>query len=116
MNLRLETRPRSPLANATYRRLFAAQVVALAGTGLTTIALTLLAYDLAEDEAGAVVGVALTLKMVVYVVGAPVITALAGRLPRRRLLVALNVLRAGSVVGMHGPSRCRASRASSRAS
>jgi hypothetical protein len=38
--------------------------------------------------------------MVVYVVGAPVITALAGRLPRRRLLVALDVLRSGSVVGM----------------
>lgn len=90
----------SPLANATYRRLFGAQVVALAGTGLTTIALTLLAYDLARDHAGAVVGIALALKMVVYVFGAPVITALAGRLPRRRLLVALDVLRAGSVVGM----------------
>jgi MFS family permease len=38
--------------------------------------------------------------MVVYVFGAPVITALAGRLPRRRLLVALDMLRAGSVVGM----------------
>jgi MFS family permease len=100
MTLRRETEMRSPLANATYRRLFAAQVVALAGTGLTTIALTLLAYDLAADDAGAVVGVALTLKMVIYVVGAPVITALADRLPRRRLLVALDVLRAGSVVGM----------------
>jgi MFS family permease len=100
MKLQPETRTRSPLANATYRRLFGAQVVALAGTGLTTIALTLLAYDLAGDNAGAVVGVALTLKMVVYVFGAPVITALAGRLPRRRLLVVLDVLRAGSVVGM----------------
>jgi MFS family permease len=100
MNLQAETTTRSPLANATYRRLFGAQVVALAGTGLTTIALTLLAYDLAGDDAGAVVGVALTLKMVVYVFGAPVITGLAGRLPRRRLLVALDVLRAGSVVGM----------------
>jgi len=100
MNLQPETKARSPLANATYRRLFGAQVVALAGTGLTTIALTLLAYDLAGDDAGAVVGVALTLKMVVYVFGAPVITGLAGRLPRRRLLVVLDVLRAGSVAGM----------------
>jgi MFS family permease len=91
---------RNPLANGIYRRLFGAQVVALAGTGLATIALTLLAYDLAGDDAGAVVGIALALKMVVYVFGAPVITALAGRLPRRRLLVALDVLRAGSVVGM----------------
>jgi MFS family permease len=91
---------RGPLANVTYRRLFGAQVVALAGTGLTTVALTLLAYDLAGDNAGAVVGIALALKMVVYVFGAPVITALTGRLPRRPLLVALDVLRAGSVVGI----------------
>ena len=33
----------SPLANRTYRRLFAAQVVALLGTGLSTVALSLLA-------------------------------------------------------------------------
>jgi MFS family permease len=89
-----------PLRNATFRRLFGAQVVALAGTGLTTIALTLLAYDLAGGNAGAVVGIALALKMVVYVFGAPVIVALAGRLPRRRLLVALDLLRAASVAGM----------------
>jgi MFS family permease len=89
-----------PLANPTYRRLFGAQVVALAGTGLTTVALTLLAYDLAGEDAGAVVGVALALKMVVYVFGAPVIAGLAARVPRRRLLVALDVLRAGSVAGM----------------
>ena len=61
---------RSPLANACYRRLFGAQVIALVGTGLTTIALTLLAYDLADENAGAVVGIALALKMVVYVFGA----------------------------------------------
>ncbi len=91
---------RSPLRDATYRRLFSAQVIALVGTGLTTVALTLLAYDLAEQDAGLVVGVALALKMVVYVFGAPLITALAARLPRRRLLVTLDLLRAGTVVGM----------------
>jgi MFS family permease len=80
------TSRRGPLANARYRRLFGAQVIALVGTGLTTVALTLLAYDLAEKNAGAVVGIALALKMVVYVFGAPLITALATRLPRRRLL------------------------------
>jgi MFS family permease len=89
-----------PLANASYRRLFGAQVIALVGTGLTTVALTLLAYDLAEKNAGAVVGIALALKMVVYVFGAPLITALAARLPRRRLLVTLDLVRAGGVVAM----------------
>jgi MFS family permease len=94
------TRPRGPLANATYRRLFAAQVIALVGTGLTTVALTLLAYDLADQNAGAVVGIALALKMVVYVFGAPLITALAARLPRRRVLVSLDLVRAAGVVAM----------------
>ncbi len=56
--------PTSPLADRTYRRLFAAQVIALAGTGLSTIALALLAYDLAGGEAGLVLGTALAIKMV----------------------------------------------------
>lgn len=96
----LTTPVRGPLANATYRRLFGAQVIALVGTGLTTVALTLLAYDLAGGNAGAVVGIALALKMVVYVFGAPLITTLTARLPRRQLLVGLDVLRAGTVVAM----------------
>lgn len=94
------SRAPSPLANRTYRRLFGAQVVALVGTGVTTVALTLLAYDLAGGNAGAVVGIALALKMVVYVFVAPLITGLAGHLPRRPLLVALDLLRAGVVLTM----------------
>jgi MFS family permease len=40
------------------------------------------------------------LKMVVYVFGAPLIAALAARVPRRRLLVGLDLLRAGGVATM----------------
>ena len=87
----------SPLADATYRRLFAAQVIALAGTGLATVALALLAYDLTGGEAGRVLGTALALKMVAYVVVAPVVGGFAHRLPRRGLLVGLDVLRAAAV-------------------
>ena len=88
----------SPLRDRTYRRLFTAQVVALAGTGLTTIALALLAYDLAGGDAGIVLGTALALKMVAYVGIAPIVGGFAHRLPRRRLLIALDVARAGFVV------------------
>lgn len=84
----------SPLRNRTYRHLFAAQAVALVGTGLLTVALGLLAYDLAGAEAGAVLGTALAIKMVAYVGIAPVAGAVAGRLPRRRFLVAMDLLRA----------------------
>lgn len=83
-----------PLAEPVYRRLFAAQVIALVGTGVTTVALGLLAYDLAGPDAGAVLGAALALKMVAYVGLSPVIAAVAHRFDRRRLLIGLDVARA----------------------
>ncbi|WP_394619864.1 MFS transporter [Lentzea sp. JNUCC 0626] len=88
----------SVLRHPAYRALFGAQVVALTGTGLTTVALGLLAYDLAGAEAGAVLGTALAIKMIAYVTVAPMATALLGALPRRAVLVALNVVRAGVAV------------------
>ncbi len=53
----------SILADRTYRHLFAAQAIALLGTGLLTVALALLAYRLAGEDAGAVLGTALAIKM-----------------------------------------------------
>ena len=82
----------------TYARLFAAQVLSLLGTGLTTMALGLLAFDLAGERAGLVLGTALTLKMVAYVTVAPLAGAYIARLPRRTTLVTLDILRAGLVV------------------
>src|SRR3954465_6185056 len=82
------------LANPTYRRLFLAQVIALVGTGLATVALGLLAFDLAGRQAGAVLGTALAIKMIAYVGGAPIAGAFAELLPRRAMLVSLDLLRA----------------------
>ena len=87
----------SPLANKTYRRLFAAQVIALGGAGLSTVALALLAYDLAGGSAGAVLGGALALKMVAYVGVAPIVGGLAHRIPRRAFLIGLDLGRALAV-------------------
>ena len=50
------------LANRTYRHLLSAQIVALVGTGLATVALGLLAYDIAGGHAGEVLGTALAIK------------------------------------------------------
>lgn len=82
------------LANRTFRHLFMAQLVALIGTGLATVALALLAYDLAGDKAGQVMGTALAIKMVAYVCVAPIASALVSVLPRRRTLVLLDIWRA----------------------
>jgi len=88
----------SVLANRTYRNLFLAQVIALVGTGLATVALGLLAYEIAGGSAGAVLGTALAIKMVAYIFVAPVAGAFANRLPRRALLVSLDAIRAAVAV------------------
>ena len=82
------------LANRTYRHLFLAQVIALLGTGMATVALGLLAFDLAGADAGVVLGTALAIKMLAYIGVAPVASALAERLPRRAVLVSLDLVRA----------------------
>src|SRR4051794_3977573 len=82
------------LADRTYRHLFTAQVIALTGTGLLTVALGLLAFQLAGERAGAVLGTALAIKMIAYVTVAPVVGGFADRLPRRAFLVAMDLVRA----------------------
>jgi len=82
------------LANQTYRHLLAAQVIALIGTGLLTVALGLLAYDIAGGNAGAVLGTALAIKMIAYIGVAPIVGAFASQLPRRAFLVAMDMVRA----------------------
>lgn len=81
------------LRNSTYRSLFTAQVLALLGTGLLTVALGLLAFDLAGDAAGAVLGTSLTIKMVAYVGVAPLVAALVDRLPKKAVLVGADAVR-----------------------
>ena len=81
------------LRHVTFAKLFAAQIVALVGTGLLTIALGLLAYDLAGERAGTVLGMALAIKMTTYVTLAPVAVALTGHLPRKFVLIAMDAIR-----------------------
>ncbi|CUH53882.1 MFS transporter [Shimia marina] len=83
------------LKHPIFSRLFAAQLVALAGSGLLTIALGLLAFDLAGANAGAVLGIAYTIKMVAYVGLSPVMGALVVKLPRRAVLIGADVIRIG---------------------
>lgn len=90
----------SVFRSVAYRNLFTAQVVALLGTGMLTVALGLLAFDLAGDDAGTVVGTALTIKMVAYVAVAPLVAAAVDRLPRKLVLVGADVIRATMALGL----------------
>ena len=86
------------LSNKTYRNLFFAQVIALIGTGLATVALGLLAYDIAGGDAGTVLGTAMAIKMIAYIGIDPIVGAYANRLPRRAFLVAMDLVRAGVAI------------------
>ncbi|WLR99421.1 MFS transporter [Shinella sumterensis] len=82
------------LKNRTYRHLFLAQVISLLGTGLATVALGLQAFELADGNAGMVLGTALAIRMIANVVVAPIATAFTEQFPRRAMLVTLDLIRA----------------------
>ncbi len=86
------------LSDRTFRHLFAAQVTALLGTGLMTVALGLLAFDLAGQDAALILGTIFTIKMIAYVGLSPIAAAVAERLPRRPFLVTLDLIRAGAAL------------------
>ena len=84
----------NPLSNPSFTKLFAAQIIALVGTGLSTVALSLLAYDMAGGRAGFVLGIALACKMAAYVFFAPIIGGMVHRISRKLFLISMDVLRA----------------------
>lgn len=88
------------LRNPSYARLFSAQVIALLGTGLLTVALGLLAFDIAGSDAGMVLGTALTIKMVAYVAVAPLVAAVTTSVPRKTLLLTADVVRAAVALSL----------------
>ena len=92
--------PNNPLQNPSFAKLFTAQIIALVGTGLSTVALSLLAYDMAGGRAGTVLGIALAFKMVAYVFFAPIIGGIVHRISRKSFLIAMDVLRAAIVLLM----------------
>jgi MFS family permease len=90
----------SVLGNRVYRHLFTAQVIALVGTGMMTVALGLLAFKIAGEQAGAVLGTALSIKMVAHVGVAPVVGGFANQLPRRAFLVSMDLTRAAVAIAL----------------
>lgn len=89
-----------PLRNPVYRRLFAAQVIGLVGTGLTTVALGLLAFEIAGGNAGQVLGVVLALKVATYVTVSPVVAAWGANIPRKKLLISMDLIRAVAIASI----------------
>ena len=81
-----------------FRTLFFAQIIALTGTGLTTIALALLAYHLAGADSGIVLGTALAIKMITYVLISPIMTGLIANNRKKQFLILFDIGRALIVI------------------
>lgn len=84
--------------NTTYLKLLSAQVISLIGTGISSLTLALLAWELEAEDASAVLGTAFALKMIAYVGLAPVFGAIAHKLPRKQFMFALDIIRAGLIL------------------
>ncbi|MBW4552626.1 MAG: MFS transporter [Aphanocapsa sp. GSE-SYN-MK-11-07L] len=74
------------LSNRIFLRLYAAQTVSLLGDTLTWVGLALLAFNLAGDQAAIVLSVALTLRVLTFVVVSPLVGAIADRFDRKLIL------------------------------
>lgn len=82
-------------ANRSFVLLFSAQVVSLLGSGATTVALALLAYDMVGSRsATAVLGNALMLRILAFLIFSQPAGVLADRVSRKRILVLADVARA----------------------
>ncbi len=82
-----------------FQKLFWAHVVSLIGSGLSSVALALLAHQLVGASAAAVLGVTLAIRIVVIVLCAPWAGQIAARFGARAILIGSDVVRAGVVVG-----------------
>ncbi|WP_353475931.1 MFS transporter (plasmid) [Salipiger sp. H15] len=91
----------SPLRHRDFRHLFAAQILSLVGVGVMTVSLSLTAFEAGGTEAGGtILGGILALKMIAYVLIAPLAETVLSRRPRRATLVTIDILRLGMVALM----------------
>jgi MFS family permease len=85
--------------NRVFRRLYIAHGTNLLGSGLGSVALGLLAYELVGASAPMVLGVALTIRILVIVMLSPWAGLVAARFGSKPTLIACDFLRAGAVIG-----------------
>jgi MFS transporter, NRE family, putaive nickel resistance protein len=82
--------------NSSFLLLFSAQVVSLLGSGVTTVALALFAYELVGGaSATAVIGNALMLRILAFLLFSQPAGVLADRFSRKKILIAADLLRFG---------------------
>jgi MFS transporter, NRE family, putaive nickel resistance protein len=82
-----------PLKNPAFARLYAAQAISLLGDALTWVGLALLAVELAGDRAPAILATSLTLRIVAFIICAPIVGIIADKFDRKLILVGTHLVR-----------------------
>lgn len=82
-----------------FQQLFWAHALSLVGSGLTSVALGLLAHELVGASASTVLGITLAIRIIVIVVCSPWTGRIAARWGARRMMVVSDIARAGLMVG-----------------
>ena len=85
------------LANPVFARLYMAQTINLVGESLTWLGLALLAFELAGEKSGTILAGALTLRVLAFVILAPIAGAIADQIDRKRLMITTHLIRMGIV-------------------
>jgi NRE family putative nickel resistance protein-like MFS transporter len=80
--------------NRDFRLLFGAQIISLLGSGVTTVGLALFAYQLTGGlSATAVIGNALTLRILAFLLFSQPAGVIADRVSRKKILIAADLIR-----------------------
>ncbi|MDD7911987.1 MFS transporter [Pseudovibrio exalbescens] len=87
-------------SNPQYVRLFQSKVLTVLATGLATVELSVVAIELAGEDSSAMLGTALSLKSLTFVVAPLVLSLVVVQLKRGRLLVVLDLVRALAVLSL----------------
>lgn len=92
---------RDVFAVAEYRALWAAMILSLIGDQIAVVALTWLVYDASNSPLLA--AATYSISFLPWIIGAPLLSGLADRLPRRELMVVCDGVRAALVLAMLVP-------------
>lgn len=84
----------SPLHDKRFFKLYISRSFSLLGTGVGRIALAFFAYRLAPQHASIVLGVALVINMLTYIIMAPLYGHFSTKIPRKIFLVGMDIIRA----------------------
>jgi len=90
----------SVLSEKSFRNLFFAQNFSLLGSGLATIAISLLAFDLTGRNAALILSGLFTIKMFVYVIFSPFAGAIADKFDTKKYLIIQDLIRAIAAFGL----------------